>query len=338
MPESLPHPAAARPAEPLVSVRMLSKHFGGQAGLFSRRDAPVVRAVDGVSFDIARGETLGVVGESGCGKSTTGRLLIRMLDATGGHVLYEGVDLLQLDRQRMREYRRKVSIVFQVPFASLNPRMTVGSIIAEPMDIHGLYRGGERRRRLLEIMDRVGLPAAYLQRHPHEFSGGQRQRIGIGRALALDPDFVVCDEAVSALDVSIQAQIINLLDALQRERGLTYFFISHNLAVVRHIADRVAVMYLGRVVEIAPTRELYANPRHPYTHALLSSIPVPVVGAARERIELQGDLPSPLDPPSGCRFHTRCPLAKAECKSDDPPLRKVADAQGGAHYVACHFA
>jgi oligopeptide/dipeptide ABC transporter ATP-binding protein len=325
---------SARTDKPLLSVRGLTKHFGAAKGLFQSKAAPVVRAVDGLDFDIWKGETLGVVGESGCGKSTTGRLLIRLLEATAGKVEYEGVDLLTMPRHQMQARRRDLSIVFQDPFASLNPRMNVATIIGEPLDIHGVGLRADRARRVLELMDLVGLPRAYADRYPHEFSGGQRQRIGIARALALEPRFVVCDEAVSALDVSVQAQIINLLSELQKERGLTYLFISHNLAVVRHIADRVAVMYLGKIVELAPKRQLYATPRHPYTQALLSAIPVAKVGVERTRVRLTGDIPSPVNPPSGCRFHTRCPMAQAICKEVEPPMRTL-DTQ---HEAACHFA
>jgi oligopeptide/dipeptide ABC transporter ATP-binding protein len=327
---------------PLLSVRDLKKHFAARKALFSREPAQVVRAVDGVSFDVAAGETLGIVGESGCGKSTTGKLLIRLIEATSGSVLLDGVDLLGLDRKQMQLRRRDLGIVFQDPYASLNPRMSIGDIIAEPLHIHGLLSGPERRARVAALMDKVGLPQAYLARHPHELSGGQRQRIGIARAFVLNPRFVICDEAVSALDVSIQAQIINLLDDLQREMGLTYLFISHNLAVVRHIADRVAVMYLGRIVEIAPTRELYRAPKHPYTQALLSAIPDPKRSGPSTRVILKGDIPSPMNPPSGCRFHTRCPIAQPICREIDPPMKAPADSAGDAagsvREVACHFA
>jgi len=320
---------------PLVEVDGLVKHFPLKKGFFgSSSDGGVVRAVDGLSFTVARGETLGLVGESGCGKSTTGRLMLRLIEPTSGALRYDGVDLARLSPKAMRDRRRELQIIFQDPFSSLNPRMTVENIIVEPMIIHGIGDSAARRARAHELLDVVGLSRNYANRYPHEFSGGQRQRIGIARALALRPQFIVCDEPVSALDVSIQAQVINLMQDLQREFGLTYLFISHNLAVVRHIADRVAVMYLGKIVELTDKVSLYASPKHPYTQALLSAIPIPRPSdEKRTRVMLTGDVPSPINPPSGCRFHTRCPYAEARCKAIEPPLVDV----GGGHHVACHL-
>ena len=299
----------------------------------------VVRAVDGVSFEVRRGETLGLVGESGCGKSTVARLITQLHPVTAGRVLFEGEDLSALSGRALRRMRRKLQIIFQDPFASLDPRMTVGDIIAEPLDNFGIARGRDRQRRVQELLRLVGLNPNFTNRYPHEFSGGQRQRIGIARALAPNPSFVVCDEPVSALDVSVQAQIINLLQDLQREFHLTYLFIAHDLAVVRHLSDRVAVMYLGKIVEVADRRDIYDRPQHPYTRALLSSIPVPDPRVERDRepIPLKGEIPSPVNPPSGCRFHTRCPIAKVPgvCSEDEPPL----EAHGaGGQFAACHFA
>jgi oligopeptide transport system ATP-binding protein len=320
---------------PLVEVDGLVKHFPLKKGFFgSSSDGGVVRAVDGLNFTVARGETLGLVGESGCGKSTTGRLMLRLIEPTAGALRYDGVDLARLSPKAMRDRRRELQIIFQDPYSSLNPRMTVENIIVEPMIIHGIGDSVARRARAHELLDIVGLSRNYANRYPHEFSGGQRQRIGIARALALRPQFIVCDEPVSALDVSIQAQVINLMQDLQREFGLTYLFISHNLAVVRHIADRVAVMYLGKIVELTDKVSLYADPKHPYTQALLSAIPIARPSdQKRTRVMLTGDVPSPINPPSGCRFHTRCPYAEARCKAIEPPLVDV----GGGHHVACHL-
>ncbi len=307
----------------LVRVRGLVKHFPVEGS------DDVLRAVDGVSFDIFRGETLGLVGESGCGKSTVGRCLLRLIEPTDGEIAFEDRDVLAMGRRELRELRREMQIVFQDPYASLNPRMKVSDIVGEPLIIHKV--NGNRRERVAELLQRVGLDPAYMNRYPHEFSGGQRQRIGVARTLALNPKLIVADEPVSALDVSVQAQVVNLFQDLQREFGLTYLFISHGLAVVEHISSRVAVMYLGRIVEIADAIDLYREPLHPYTQALLSAIPIPDPTRKRERIVLQGDVPTPINPPSGCRFRTRCPLAIDECSHIDPELREVAP----GHTVAC---
>jgi oligopeptide/dipeptide ABC transporter ATP-binding protein len=313
--------------ERLVSVRGLVKHFPVEGS------DEVVRAVDGVSFDIYAGETLGLVGESGCGKSTVGRCVLRLIEPTSGRITFDGQDVLSLDKKRLRRLRREMQIIFQDPYASLNPRMKVSDIIGEPLVIHkhGSPRPGDRDDEVAGLMRRVGLDPDYMNRYPHEFSGGQRQRIGVARALALNPRLIVADEPVSALDVSVQAQVVNLLQELQEEFKLTYLFISHGLAVVEHISTRVAVMYLGRIVEIADAAELYAQPLHPYTQALLSAIPIPDPRQKRKRIILQGDVPTPINPPSGCRFRTRCPLAIEECAHVDPELREVAP----GHHVAC---
>jgi oligopeptide/dipeptide ABC transporter ATP-binding protein len=311
--------------ETLVSVRDLVKHFPVEGS------DDVVRAVDGVSFDIYAGETLGLVGESGCGKSTVGRCLLRLIEPTSGQITFGGQDVLSLDKKRLRQLRREMQIIFQDPYASLNPRMKVGDIIGEPLAIHNQGANNERRDRVASLLQRVGLDPDYRNRYPHEFSGGQRQRIGVARALALNPKLIVADEPVSALDVSVQAQVVNLLQELQEEFKLTYLFISHGLAVVEHISTRVAVMYLGRIVEIADAAELYAQPLHPYTQALLSAIPIPDPRQKRKRIILQGDVPTPINPPSGCRFRTRCPIAIEECAHVDPELREVSP----GHHVAC---
>ena len=319
----------------LLSVEGLTKHFPVTRGVVFQSKVGMVRAVDGISFDVAPGETLALVGESGCGKSTTGRMILRLLEASAGTIRFEGKDVRALPRGALRDLRRDMQIIFQDPYASLNPRLTVGQALAEPLRLHKLASGEKLRLRIDELLTEVGLSAWHTLRYPHEFSGGQRQRIGIARALASEPKLLVGDEPVSALDVSIQAQVINLLQDLKRRRSLSYIFIAHDLAVVRHIADRVAVMYLGKIVELAPKRRLFALPRHPYTQALLSAVPVPDPTARRARIRLAGDVPSPLNPPSGCRFHTRCIHARDLCKVEEPPLRVIGDE--GAQ-VACHFA
>ena len=329
-------PTAATSGEVLLDVKDLVMHFPLTQGIIFQRKVGAVRAVDGISFQIKRGETLGLVGESGCGKSTTGRAILQLYRPTAGNVIFEGQDLTTLKGEQMRRMRRQVQMIFQDPYASLNPRMTVGSIIGEPLEIHGLAKGREKTARVQELLSVVGLNPYFANRYPHEFSGGQRQRIGIARALAVNPSFIVCDEPISALDVSIQAQIINLLEELQNEFGLTYLFIAHDLSVVRHISDRIAVMYLGKIVELADHLELYRNPLHPYTKALLSAVPIPdpVIERKRERIILTGDVPSPVNPPSGCRFHTRCPLADTICREQEPEFREVTP----GHWAACHFA
>jgi peptide/nickel transport system ATP-binding protein/oligopeptide transport system ATP-binding protein len=320
---------------PLVEVRNLVKHFPITSGIILQKQVGAVKAVDDVSFDIGRGETLGIVGETGCGKSTTARLLVRLLEPTAGQVTFDGHDITHLQGSRLKALRREMQMIFQDPYSSLNPRKSVGSIIAEPFAIHGLLKGeGERKKRVQDLMDRVGLNPEHYNRYPHEFSGGQRQRIGVARAIALEPKLLVADEPVSALDVSIQAQVLNLLRGLQRELGLTVVFIAHDLSVVRHMCDRVAVMYLGKIVELAPNDALYGFPRHPYTGALLSAVPVAEPGAGRrERQLLSGDVPSPANPPRACRFHTRCPKAQEVCSTDEPALED----KGAGTLAACHF-
>ena len=318
--------------KPLMEVHGLVKHYGGSRGVLRRAESPV-QAVDGVSFTVHDGETFALVGESGCGKSTLGRLLLRLETPTAGQVLFRGTDIATARRNDLRPIRRHMQMVFQNPQSSLNPRLTIGQTVSEPLEVHGLPSGAERVR---ELLDLVGLPDRVANHYPHEFSGGQRQRVGLARALATEPSFLVCDEPVSALDVSIQAQILNLLVRLREQLGLTYFFISHDLGVVRYLADRVAVMYLGRIVEVATVADLFDAPLHPYTRALLSAVPSrdPDDANRRQRIVLQGDLPSAADPPSGCRFRTRCPIARDVCAEEDPPLRTLAT----GHDVACHFA
>ena len=316
---------------PLLSVRGLTKRFPIRGGVL-RREVAAVHAVDGVSFDVGPGETLGLVGESGCGKSTTGRCILRLIEPSDGTVWFEGRDVMQMNGEALRRLRREMQIIFQDPFASLNPRHTVGGIVGEALVIHGLAKG-RRDERVVELLELVGLRADHRSRFPHEFSGGQRQRIGIARALAVEPKLIVCDEPVSALDVSVQAQVINLLEELSARLGLAYLFIAHDLSVVEHISDRVAVMYLGRVVEIADARALYDNPRHPYTEALLSAVPIPDPKLRRKRIILKGDVPNPVNPPPGCHFHTRCPIAVARCAVDVPGLEQKRD----GHWAACHL-
>ena len=320
-------------AAPLLRVKNLVKHFPIRSGLLQRvRDQ--VHAVDGVSFELEAGETLGVVGESGCGKSTTGRCILRLIEPSAGEVWFEGRNVTALDKSSLRAATREMQIIFQDPYASLNPRMTVAAIVGEGLVIHRMASNArEIEDRVAKLLQTVGLSPDYMRRYPHEFSGGQRQRIGIARALAVNPKLVICDEAVSALDVSIQAQVINLLEDLQQQFNLTYLFIAHDLSVVEHISRRVAVMYLGRIVEIAPSRELYTTPKHPYTEALLSAVPIPDPTVKRRRIVLQGDVPSPIHPPSGCHFHPRCPRAQPRCKTEAPQLRELAP----AHVAACHF-
>jgi peptide/nickel transport system ATP-binding protein/oligopeptide transport system ATP-binding protein len=315
----------------LVEVRNLVKHFPVRGGILYRAVGQV-HAVDDISIDVKKGETLGLVGESGCGKTTAGRVILRLVPATSGEVLFEGKNVFDLKGGELKQLRRDMQIIFQDPYSSLDPRMPVGDIIAEGLVVHGIGSRSERDQAVRDIMSLVGLRPQYARRYPHEFSGGQRQRIGIARALVLHPKFVICDEPVSALDVSIQSQILNLLRDLQQQFGLTYLFIAHNLAVVRYICDRVGVMYLGKLAELATTEEIYRNPLHPYTKALLSAIPQPDPTLKRERIVLRGDVPSPINPPSGCRFHTRCPIAMAVCREREPEWRDM----GSGHMVACH--
>jgi oligopeptide transport system ATP-binding protein len=322
-------------SEHLLEVKDLRMYFPITQGLLFQRHMGDIKAVDGLNFTIRRGETLGLVGESGCGKSTTGRALLQLYRPTAGEVFFEGTDLVKLKGERLRRMRRRMQMIFQDPYASLNPRMTVGGIVGEPMEVHNLLTPRERRERVQELLEIVGLNPYFVNRYPHEFSGGQRQRIGVARALAVQPDFIVCDEPISARDVSIQAQIINLLEDLQERFALTFLFIAHDLSVVRHISDRVAVMYLGKLVELASRRDLYNNPLHPYTKALLSAVPIadPLVEEKRQRIILEGDVPSPANPPSGCRFRTRCPWAMKVCAEVDPEWTDAGD-----HWVACHLA
>jgi oligopeptide transport system ATP-binding protein len=320
--------------EPLLEVRHLVKHFPIKEGLLIDREVARVRAVDDCSITVNKGETLGLVGESGCGKSTFCRTIMQLLKPTSGSVRFEGKEIAGLGRRELRPFRREMQMIFQDPYASLNPRKRVGQIIGDPLKLHGLASGGELRREVQELLERVGLSSEHYNRYPHEFSGGQRQRIGIARALALRPKLIVADEPVSALDVSIQAQIINLLDDLQDEFGLTYIFVAHDLGVVRHVSDRIAVMYLGKVVENAPADKLYSGPVHPYTQALLSAVPIPdpEENRSREQVVLEGDVPSPIDPPTACRFHTRCPYATEVCSTEEPPLADYGDRR----VAACH--
>jgi len=317
---------------PLLEVKHLKKYFPIKGGVFSKTIGHVY-AVDDINFTLAKGETLGLVGESGCGKSTTGRTILRLIEPTDGALYFEGQNITQLEKSAMRALRREMQIIFQDPYASLNPRMTVGSIIGEPLEIHKIAKGSEKEERVALLLQKVGLRAEDMRKYPHEFSGGQRQRIGIARALALNPKLIVCDEPVSALDVSIQAQVINLLGDLQAEFGLSYLFIAHNLNVVEHISNRVAVMYLGQIVELASDEDLYKNPQHPYTEALLSAVPIPDPTIKKKRIILEGDVPSPINPPKGCHFHTRCMYKEKICEEVEPEFKDI----GGGHWVACHF-
>ncbi len=323
-------------SDPILQVQDVTKHFPITKGIVFQKQVAAVRAVDGVSFEVQRGETLGIVGESGCGKSTLARCIMRLLDPTSGRIIFDGTDISRLDRNAMRPVRREMMMVFQDPYASLNGRKRVGFIVSEPLEVHGIGTAAEQKRRVQELLEVVGLNPEHYNRFPHEFSGGQRQRIGIARALAVNPKLIVCDEPVSALDVSVQAQILNLLKDLQGEFGLTYIFIAHDLNVVRHISDRVGVMYLGKLVDVASASQLYDRPRHPYTGALLSAIPIanPGVGRARKTTLLEGDVPNPINPPSGCRFHPRCPRAQEGiCDGVEPPLESVSD----GHRTACYF-
>lgn len=320
--------------EKLLEIKGLKKYFPGKQKLFSK-ERSYVKAVDDVNFYINKGETFGLVGESGCGKSTTGRTIIRLYDVTDGQVIFDGQDIAHLKESELRPYRKRMQMIFQDPYASLNSRMTVSDIISESLDVHNLYKGSDRSDRIFELLNTVGLSKEHASRYPHEFSGGQRQRIGIARSLAIDPDFIICDEPISALDVSIQAQVVNMLEDLQAERGLTYLFIAHDLSMVKHISDRIGVMYLGKMVEIAEANSLYNKPLHPYTQALLSAIPIPdpEITKKRQQILLEGDVPSPLNPPSGCRFRTRCRYAMKVCSEIEPKMKEVESGR----FVACHL-
>ncbi len=320
----------AQKPEVMLEVQKLTKHFSSSSGLFQSNTA-IVKAVDDVSFKINKGETLGLVGESGCGKTTTGRTIIRLYEPTSGKILFKGQDITKAN---MKPIRKRMQMIFQDPYASLNPRMTVSDIVGEPLDIHGLAKGDERRDRIMKLLEMVGLSSEQANRYPHEFSGGQRQRIGIARALAVQPELIICDEPISALDVSIQAQIVNMLEDLQKELGLTYLFIAHDLSMVKHISNNVGVMYLGKLIELADRDELYERPQHPYTKALLSAVPIadPKVSRAKQRIILEGDVPSPINPPSGCRFRTRCAYATPKCAEIEPELKEIAP----GHMCACH--
>ena len=320
----------------LIQVKKLKKYFPIYQGAILQRHVGDIKAVDGVSFEIYPGETLGLVGESGCGKTTTGRTILQLYEPTDGQILFDGVDMTTLKENDLRRLRSHMQMIFQDPYASLNPRMTVGSIISAPLEVHKIARGKEKRKRVDELLELVGLNPEFVNRYPHEFSGGQRQRIGIARALALSPDLIICDEPISSLDVSIQAQVVNLLEDLQEQLGLTYLFIAHDLSMVRHISDRMAVMYLGKIVELADRDEIYLHPLHPYTQALMSAVPVPDpdISETRHRIILEGDIPSPANPPFGCNFNTRCPIAKEVCFQEEPAYREIKV----KHWTACHFA
>lgn len=319
--------------KPILEIKGLKKHFNLSGGGLFQGKKEVLKAVDGINFSINEGETFGLVGESGCGKSTTGNLILRLLEATDGEIFFEGKNILEMNRREMLEFRKKVQVIFQDPYSSLNPRMKVGDIVGEPLSFYKIATGKEKEKRVQELFEMVGLAPYHINRYPHEFSGGQRQRIGIARALTLNPKLIICDEPVSALDVSIQAQILNLLSSLQKELGMTYLFIAHGLPAVKFISDKIGVMYLGKIVETASSDQIYTNALHPYTEALISAIPIPDPELKRERIILEGDVPSPINPPIGCRFHTRCPIAESICKKVEPELKEVKD----GHFVACHL-